>query len=147
MNHYSFLFVENNVPLCRYATFFCPLFNWWTPEMFLLFSCYKAFMYTCFCGHVFSCLWCISHGAIAGSYSNLWGLPRWRSGEESACQCRRYKRQIQSPGQECWGPASAGSRGTFRMNGVGEKKRERERPDGGAAESGKSLFFTIAFIV
>ena len=26
----------------------------------------------------------------------------------------------------CWGPASAGSRGTLRMNGVGKKKRERE---------------------
>ena len=27
----------------------------------------------------------------------------------------------------CWGPASAGSRGTLRMNGVGKKKRERDR--------------------
>ena len=36
----------------------------------------------------------------------------------------------------CWGPASAGSRGTLRMNGVGE----RERPDYGcAAESGSAL--------
>ena len=31
----------------------------------------------------------------------------------------------------CWGPASAGFRGTLRMNGIGEKKRERERPDWG----------------
>ena len=42
----------------------------------------------------------------------------------------------------CWGPASAGSRGTLRMNGIGkererrrgrererERGRERERPD------------------
>ena len=28
---------------------------------------------------------------------------------------------------KCQGPASAGSRGTLRMNGVGEKRRERER--------------------
>ena len=27
----------------------------------------------------------------------------------------------------CQGPASAGSRGTLRMNGVGEKRREREK--------------------
>ena len=43
------------------------------------------------------------------------------------------------------------------MNGIGERKRERERErvrereresdqTGGAAESGKSLFFTVAFI-
>ena len=45
------------------------------------------------------------------------------------------------------GPASAGSRGTLRMNGVGERKRERESDQtGGAAESGRSLFFTVAFI-
>ena len=49
---------------------------------------------------------------------------------------------------KCWGPASAGSRGTLRMNGVGKKRRERERPDWrGVEESGQSLFFfTIAFI-
>ena len=53
------------------------------------------------------------------------------------------------------GPASAGSRGTLRMNGISERKRERERQrereresdqTGGAAESGQSLFFTIALI-
>ena len=52
------------------------------------------------------------------------------------------------PVVRCRGPASAGSRGTW-MNGVGERdtETERERPDWGcAAESGKSLFFTIAFI-
>ena len=43
-------------------------------------------------------------------------------------------------------PASAGSRGTLRMNGIGERKREREREresdqTEGAVESGKSLFF------
>ena len=50
---------------------------------------------------------------------------------------------------QCRGPASAGSRGTLRMNGVGERKRERERErdqTGGAIESGKSFFFTAAFI-
>ena len=47
----------------------------------------------------------------------------------------------------CRGPASAGSRGTLRMNGVSERKRDRERDQmGDAAESGKSLFFTVAFI-
>ena len=54
------------------------------------------------------------------------------------------------------GPASAGSRGTLRMNGAGERKRERQRQRqreterhtwGCAAESGKSLFFTVAFIL
>ena len=41
-------------------------------------------------------------------------------------------------------PASAGSKGTLRMNGIGERKRERERERDqteGAVESGKSLFF------
>ena len=52
----------------------------------------------------------------------------------------------------CRGPAPAGSRGTLRMNGVGEREREREREretrPGCAAESGvwRLLFFTIAFI-
>ena len=53
------------------------------------------------------------------------------------------------PVVRCRGPASAGSRATLRMNGVGETEtqRQRERPDWGcAAESGKSLFFTVAFI-
>ena len=31
---------------------------------------------------------------------------------------------------QCWGPASAGSRGTLRMNGVGEKRRERDQTGG-----------------
>ena len=43
----------------------------------------------------------------------------------------------------CRDPASAGSRGTLRMNSISK----RERPDWGcAAESGHALFFTIAFI-
>ena len=66
----------------------------------------------------------------------------------------------------CWGPDSAGSRGTLRMNGVGEKEKtreisldraksvrerekERERVRQGVqslAESGNALFFTVAFI-
>ena len=46
----------------------------------------------------------------------------------------------------CRGPASAGSRGTLRMNGVGEREREREkereRPGWGfAAESGNAFFY------
>ena len=48
---------------------------------------------------------------------------------------------------DCQGPASVGSRGTLRMNGIGERETERESDQmGGAAEFGKSLFFTIAFI-
>ena len=27
-------------------------------------------------------------------------LPRWLSGKESTCQCRRHRRQVQSLGQE-----------------------------------------------
>ena len=61
----------------------------------------------------------------------------------------------------CWGPASAGSRGTLGMNGVGERERrepslaraksvrEREKESdqmGGAAGSGNALFFTVVFI-
>ena len=66
----------------------------------------------------------------------------------------------------CWGPASAGSRGTLRMNAVGEKRREktretsldraksaRERENdqtGVFAGSGRVwqifIFFTVAFI-
>ena len=46
----------------------------------------------------------------------------------------------------CRGPAPAGSRGTLRMNGVGEREREREkekeRPGWGfAAESGNAFFY------
>ena len=65
----------------------------------------------------------------------------------------------------CRGPASAGSRGypqnewhrrekthetsLDRAKSARERKRKRERESdqtGGAAESGKSLFFTVAFI-
>ena len=31
---------------------------------------------------------------------NGWGLPRWPSGKESACQCRRHKRGLRSLRQE-----------------------------------------------
>ena len=78
---------------------------------------------------------------------------------------------IRSRLRKCQGPASAGSRGTLRMNGVGERRhvrpaligpslrgrererervRERERESdqtGGAAESGKSLFFYRSFYI
>ena len=33
-----------------------------------------------------------------------------------------------------------------RAKSARERQREREKPDGGAAESGNALFFTIAFI-
>ena len=49
----------------------------------------------------------------------------------------------------CRGPAPAGSRGTLRMNGVGEKKRERERerPDQDMQQSlAVALFIIVAFI-
>ena len=37
--------------------------------------------------------------------------------------------------------------GTLRMNGVGERERERERPDWRVlAGSGNALFFAVAFI-
>ena len=41
------------------------------------------------------------------------------------------------------GPALAGSRGTLRMNGVGEceRERERERADQGVHQSLVSLYF------
>ena len=49
---------------------------------------------------------------------------------------------------KCWGPASAGSRGTLRMNSLGEKRRERERPDWrGIVKSGKSFFFYHSFYI
>ena len=58
---------------------------------------------------------------------------------------------VQPPaGAVCRGPASAGSRGTLRMNGVGEKKREREtrlEVCSSLAESGKSLFFYHSFYI
>ena len=31
-------------------------------------------------------------GRYFSAASHTWGLPRWHSGKESACQCRRYKR-------------------------------------------------------
>ena len=31
-------------------------------------------------------------------YKRIWGLPRWLSGKESACQCRRHKRH----GLDAW---------------------------------------------
>ena len=51
----------------------------------------------------------------------------------------------------CRGPASAGSRGTLRMNSVGERKRGRERERetrlGVCSSLENSLFFfTVAFI-
>ena len=54
----------------------------------------------------------------------------------------------------CQGPASAGSRGTLRMNGIGKRKRGREREKerdqiGGVQQSLAMLFFfffTVAFI-
>ena len=43
---------------------------------------------------------------------------------------------------QCRGPASAGSRGTLRMNGVGERKRERERETRqGVQQSLANLYF------
>ena len=58
---------------------------------------------------------------------------------------RQCQRMLKLP---CRDPASAGSRGTLRMNGISERDRDRERDTrrGCAAESGKSLFFTVAFI-
>ena len=64
---------------------------------------------------------------------------------------------------ECRGPAPAGSRGTLRMNGVGEREtrrtgldraksarereKEKKRPDQEyATESGSCFIFTVAFI-
>ena len=48
-----------------------------------------------------------------------------------------------------WGPASAGSRGTLRMNSVGKKKREKETRLGMCSRVWQIfifIFFTIAFV-
>ena len=47
---------------------------------------------------------CLSHPGGGIEYSvrqtiqwRVWGLPRWHSGKESACQCRRCKRHARDP--------------------------------------------------
>ena len=60
---------------------------------------------------------------------------------------RQCQRMLKLP---CRGPASAGSRGTLRMNGIGERDRDRDRErdqTGGVQQSlANILFFTVAFI-
>ena len=55
--------------------------------------------------NAFYCAWChIWHGEFlkyvdfSSKLSNLLGLPKWLSGQESACQCRRCKRCGFDPG-------------------------------------------------